>query len=300
MPLTHHLHRGAEAIAKYFNEHNKKYQISVFGAGQLYTEKALVQGVSTGAVEMSFTTPAFWSGTAPSVSVIDYPFLLNSYPRAKAAFAGQTGKAISAEIEKSGVKVVGWLHFGLNETIVNTQRPLVKLEDFKGLRLRSPNPMGASMLKAVGAGAVVMSATEVYLAMQRGTLDGTITGSTAVIQRKMYEVAKYATIFPLQYSAHPVTVNRRFWNRLTPDEQKTLEKAVAEASDYTIKNAEAEANKAIAEFRKLMTVNDLEPAVLAELDKIAEKAATDYLKEIGGDASLKVLAMAREDIKNAK
>ncbi len=300
MPLTHHLHRGAEAFAKYFNEHNTKYHITVFGAGQLYTEKALVQSVSTGAVEMSFTTPAFWSGTAPSVSVIDYPFLLNTYPRAKAAFDGKMGQAISAEIEKAGVKVLGWLHFGINDVIVNNVRPLVQVEDIKGLRLRSPNPMGAAMLKATGAGAVVMSATEVYLAVQRGTLDGTITGATAVTQRKMYEVAKYATIFPLQYSAHPLAVNRRFWNKLTPEEQKTMLDAAAAGTAVTVEAAQKEGQKAIDDFRKLMQVNDLTPAVLAELSKVAEKSSSDYLKEIGGEDSLKVLALAREDIKNVK
>src|SRR5512144_243841 len=44
-PVATHLHRGAEALAKYFNEHNKRFKITVYPAGQLYEEKGLVQGI---------------------------------------------------------------------------------------------------------------------------------------------------------------------------------------------------------------------------------------------------------------
>jgi TRAP-type C4-dicarboxylate transport system substrate-binding protein len=296
MPLIHHMHRGAEEIAKYFNERSKTHEIRVFGAGQLYNEKALVQAVQTGGVEMSFTTVGFWSGTAPSVLAMDYPLLLGTYERGRKALEGKFGEALASDIRRSGVEVLGWLHFGTNPVIINNKKPIKTVEDFKGLRLRSPNPMGALMFESLGAAAVVISASEVYLAMQRGTLDGTLTGSTAVTQRKFYEVGPYATYVPLQYSAHPVTVNGRFWRSLPPDQQQLLREAVAAGSKLTAQEAEREDANAVAEFSKVIQVHRLDKTVLDQMVKVATPAADKYVKDIAGDRGLAVLELAREDI----
>lgn len=300
MPLTHHLHKGAEVIAARFNESSRKHRIVVYGAGQLYNEKALVQGVTTGAVDLSFTTSGFWSGTASSVSVSDYPLLFDSFEAAKAAFEGEMGKAIAAQIERDNVKVLGWLHFGFNDVLLNNQRPLRKVEDFKGLRIRTPNPMAAAVLKGAGAGPVVMSASEVYLALQRGTIDGTLTGATAVVQRKFYEVSKYATVVPFGYSAQPVTMHRKAWARLSPDEQKALANAVAAASAETMKSAAAEAEAAIAEFSKHLQVDRFAPAELKELTQVARPVADAYLKQVAGPDGARVLSLAEGDVRKPR
>jgi tripartite ATP-independent transporter DctP family solute receptor len=296
MPLTHHMHAGAESLAKTFNASNKKYRIVVYGAGQLYNEKALVQAVSGGALDIAFATSGFWSGTAPTVSVSDYPLLFPTAAAAKAAYEGQMGKAIAAQIERENVKVLGWFHFGFNDVLLNNKRPIKTVQDLKGLRMRTPNPLAASVLKAAGAGPVVLSATEVYLAMQRGTIDGTLTGATAVVQRKFYEVAKYATVVPFGYSAQPVTISMRAWNKLSPEEQKSLQAAVTMAADETMQSAVRDADAAIAEFSKHMQVNRFSPAELATLAAMAQPVANEYLKQVAGDDGIRVLELARADV----
>lgn len=296
MPLTHHMHRGAEAIATYFNERSDTYEIHIFGAGQLYTEKALVQAVQSGGVEMSFTTVGFWSGTAPGVIAMDYPGLLGGYDKGEAALNGEFGKALAADIAKGGVEVLGWLHFGTNPVIINNKRPVKTLADFEGLKLRSPNPMGAALFDAIGAASVVMASSEVYLAMQRGTIDGTLTGATAVTQRKFYEVGPYATYVPLQYSAHPVAVNGRFWESLPDDQKALLQEAVAEGSKVTLAEARVEDEKAATEFRTLIEVHDMEPAALEEILEKAKAASDEYLESVAGDRGKELLELARKDI----
>ena len=300
MPLTHHLHKGAETIAANFNEASRKHRIVVYGAGQLFNEKALVQGVTTGAVDMSFTTSGFWSGTASAISVSDYPLLFDSYAAARAGFEGEMGKAIAAQMERDNVRVLGWLAFGFNDVLLNNQRPIRKVDDLKGLRMRTPNPLAAAVLKAAGAGPVVLSASEVYLAMQRGTIDGTLTGATAVVQRKFYEVAKYATVIPFGFSAQPVTINRKVWTRLAPDEQKALADAVTAASAQTAKAAEADAEAAIATFAKHIQVDRFTPEDLAAFGKIARPAADEYLKQVAGPDGARVLALAEADVKKVR
>lgn len=296
MPLQHHMHRGAEAIADYFNERSDTYKIDVFGAGQLYKEKALVQSVQTGGIEMSFTTVGFWSGIAPSVVVMDYPLLLGTYERGRAALEGKMGEALAEDISRGGVEVLGWLHFGTNPVVINNKHPIKTLDDFKGLRLRSPNPMGSILFESVDAASTVMSSSEVYLAMQRGTLDGTLTGSTAVTQRKFYEVGPYATYVPLQYSAHPVAVNKRFWDRMPADQQALLREAVAVGSKLTSEEAQKADEAAVAEFRQLIEVYDMPHDVIEALAETAKPDADAYLEDIAGARGLEILELAREDV----
>ena len=192
MPLQNHMHTSAEQLAQYFNQRSKDVQIKVFGGGQLYTERALVQSVETGAIEIAFTTASWWGGTTPSIHVLNAPMLLTSYAKARAAISGKMGNALETELEKNDVKIIGWLDSGVDAGLVNTVKPIRTIDDFKGLRIRTAFPMTVAMFKDLGAGSVVMSSSEVYMALQRGTFDGTHTGAPSVTDRKWIEVTKYA------------------------------------------------------------------------------------------------------------
>ncbi len=300
MPLQNHMHASAEQLAAYFNERSKTAQIKVFGGGQLYTERALVQSVETGAVEIAFTTASWWGGTTPSIHVLNAPMLLTSYDKARAAIGGKMGKALETELEKNDVKIIGWIDSGVDAALVNTVRPIKTVEDFKGLRLRSAFPMTAALFKELGAGAVVMSSSEVYMALQRGTFDGTHTGAPSVTDRKWMEVTKYATRWPLYFSSHPVAVNRRVWDSLSPDDQKLLLEAGKVAGDASRKRAEDAENVSWEQIGKALPIIEFDADNLKKLHDIGTRVSTTYLKEKAGDIGVKIYELAKEDIANVK
>ena len=76
----------------------------------------------------------------------------------------------------------------------NSKRPLAKPDDFKGLKIRAFSKGSADTIKALGGVPVVMSSSEMYMALQRGTVDGATTGMPAAVSRKIYEVQKYMTL----------------------------------------------------------------------------------------------------------
>lgn len=300
MPLQNHMHASAEQLAQYFNERSKGVHIKVFGGGQLYTERALVQSVETGAVEIAFTTASWWGGTTPSIHVLNAPMLLNSYDKAHAAIAGKMGKALEAELEKNDVKIIGWIDSGVDAALVNNARPIKSVEDFKGLRLRSAFPMTAALFKELGSGAVVMSSSEVYMALQRGTFDGTLSGSPSVADRKWMEVSKYATHWPVYFSSHPVAVNRRIWDGLSPENQKLLLEAGKVAGEASKKRAEEAEETSWQQIRKLLTPIEFDAATSEKLREIGERVSRTYLKEVAGDTGVRIYELAKEDIKNVK
>lgn len=299
-PVSVHLHKGAETLAKYFNENNKRFTINIFPSGQLYTEKGLVEGVQNGALDMSFVTTAFWGGSAPSVYVMNFPMLLGTHERGKAAMEGKFGKALAKDIEAAGVKVIGWMEYGLDNVIVNPKKPILSGADFKGLRIRSASPIHGVMVKALGGGSVVLSASEVYMALQRGTFDAVISAPPSVVQRKWNEVAKYATIFPLSYTSLPITVSLNFWNKLNPDEQKALLKAGELATEETRLHAKDIDDKMRAEMNRTMEVVDMAPKAVEDMKKITDPACLEYIKQVAGDRGVEVVKLAQDDVKNIK
>jgi len=299
-PASTHLHRGAEALAKYFNEHNKRFHIKIYPAGQLYEEKGLVQGVQTGALDISFVTSAAWGGTVPSVYVLNFPMLMGTNKLGLAGINGAFGEDMVRNFEKANVQLIGWIIYGPDDVIVNTVRPLAKPDDFKGLRLRTTGALHAVMVEALGGGPTVLSASEVYMALQRGTFDGTVTGVTSVTERKWYEVTKFATILPLSYSALPVTVSRRFWNKLNDEEKKALTEAGKFATEESAKEAEMIAQENRAKIRKALQTIEIDQAQAAEIQKVVYSASEAYIKKVAGDAGLKALKDAEADVKKVQ
>lgn len=299
-PASAHPHRGAEALATYFNEHNKRFRIKVYPAGQLYEEKGLVQGVQTGALDISFVTSAAWGGAVPSVYVLDFPMLMGTDKLGLAALNGTFGQNMVTNFEKAGVQLIGWISYGPYDIIVNSVRPLAKPEDFKGLRLRSTGALHGTMVEALGGGPTVLSASEVYMALQRGTVDGTVTAVTSAAERKWYEVTKYATILPLSYSALPITVSKRFWNKLNDDEKKALNDAGKFATTESVKEAETIVQQNWGKVRKALQTVEMSEAEVMEIQKLVYPAAEGYIKKVAGDVGLKALKAAEADIKQVK
>ena len=116
-----------------------------------------------------------------------------------------------------------YVHFyGSLFDLINNVRPLQTPEDFKGLKIRSYGALAAGALRTLGANPVVMSPSEMYLALQRGTIDGLISGVTSLHQRKLWEVGKYATVTGAAFGAFPVNITKSKFDGLPGDVKKAL------------------------------------------------------------------------------
>ncbi|CAK7041094.1 TRAP-type C4-dicarboxylate transport system substrate-binding protein [Kerstersia gyiorum] len=296
-PVSNHLSRVADAMAKHFNEKSSQYRMEVFGAGTLYTEKGLVNSVSFGAVDMIFAASTFWEETTPEMAVLDFPMLLDSYAKAHAALDGNMGRALSSALERDNdIKVLGWMEFGLNGMLLNRVRPVRTVEDFKGLRLRAPNTFASIMLESLGASSVITSSSEVYMALQRGTIDGTFTGPKSVVERKFYEVSKYATYLPAAFSTQPLVVAQRTWSRLDEGTRALLQETVAMGAGLSREWAEEDVQLGIDGAREHLGMQEFSPETLAEITALAVPESEKYLKKVAGDRGMEMLDLARADV----
>ena len=156
--------------------------------------------------------------------------------------------------------------------MTNSKRPITKPEDLEGLKLRViPNPVFLDTFRAFKANPVPMPFAELYGALESKAVDGQENPFAVILSNKFYEVQKYVSATNHVYAANIMLVSKRFWDKLSPAEQKMMNDAANEARDYQRQVSRAAAQKAVGELQaKGMQYNELAPAEQARMRQIAK------------------------------
>jgi len=291
LPLQHHITKAAEVFKDAVEKNsNGKIIIEFYPAQQLYNDKDIVNVLPKGGVELGLIQPDFWSGLVPSTSLFQFLTYFDDYDHYWAALEGEPGQIINKDFEqKANCKVLTWVDYGDIEVI--SKKPIKKAEDINGMRLRAYGEGCAIWLGGVKAAPVSMSSTEVYQALQRGTIDGALSGATSFYERKWYEVCKYMTKAPIAHTAHTLLINLDAWNKLSPDLQKVLMDAAKEAREFNKKAWVEEDSKARDELMKQgMTANTIPAEELTKWRETGVSALIDNFKtRVGAEEAQKIL-----------
>src|SRR5262245_14139439 len=97
--------------------------------------------------------------------------------------------------EYKGVKLLGVFTHGPGQ-MFNTKRPINKVEDLAGMKIRTGGGVAEEMARALGASAFVKPAPESYELLSSGVADGTFFPLESIISFKLGSVIKHATLFP--------------------------------------------------------------------------------------------------------
>jgi tripartite ATP-independent transporter DctP family solute receptor len=176
---------------------------------------------------------------------------------------------------------LGYWGLGFRNT-TNSKLPITKLEDFAGLKLRViPNPVYLETFKAFKANPVPMNFGELYGALENKTVDGQENPYSVILSNKFYEVQKYVSATSHTFTQNIILVSKKFWDKLSPEEQKMLRDSVAEASAYQREQTRIAADKALTELKaKGMAFNEIAPAEYARMQAatkaVAEKFSADF------------------------
>ena len=166
--------------------------------------------------------------------------------------------------------------FAATPKITNSKHPITKPEDLNGVKIRViPNPVFLETFKAFNANPVPMPFTELYGALESKAVDGQENPFAVILSNKFFEVNKFVSATNHVYAANIVLVSKRFWDRLSPTEQRMMNEAANEARGYQRQVSRAAAAKAVGELQaKGMQYNEVAPAEQARMRQIA-KPVTD-------------------------
>lgn len=172
--------------------------------------------------------------------------------------------------------------------IFTSKKPVTKMADFAGLKLRSPVTTTAESLKAVGAVPMQKPSTELYELISGGVLDGTLAGPDQVGGMRLGELAKHLTIVPGGFysSVMAVMVNEESWKKISEADRKAIDaisgRPFAEKVGVVFSKAVSEG---VADFRKRGgTVVVADPKFVADMQKAfdpMEKSMFDKARKAG-------------------
>jgi tripartite ATP-independent transporter DctP family solute receptor len=253
-----------------------KMKVRAIGAAALGPDTQMQQALIGGAQEMMVGSTATLVGITKEMALWDTPFLVNSGKEADALLDGPVGQKVIAKLPEKGlVGLVYWENGFRNLT--NSKHPVGKLEDLNGIKLRvMQNNVFLESFKTLGANAVPLPFSELFSALETGTVDGQENPFNTILSSKFYEVQKYLSVTNHVYSPWIVLVSKKWWDTLSKDEQKILMDAAVASRDYERKDTRDEAGKALAELKaKGMQINELSPAESARMrDKLTRVNAS--------------------------
>ena len=251
-------------------------EVQVFPAGQLGKERENVNGCNMGTIDMTFSGPPFLDHWYPAAGMTMLPFLIDNHEHAERAFGmdGKAGKLITEEVlKKSNIRTLGYVFAGFR-CMYFRSKVVTKIEDFKGLKMRSPeHEIWLNMFRYLGAKPTPISWGEVYTAVQTGVVDGMDGSILGSYQNRFYEVAKQMSLTNHMLSIMSPYINKNFYAKLKPEFQKIVSDSAAKASrnfnQKSVKLNQWAKGEMIKEGVKIHNI-DREPMIKAVLPMIDE------------------------------
>jgi TRAP-type transport system periplasmic protein len=277
-PVSMGVKRFAELVAA---KSGGKMKVQEFPSNQLGNEMQQQSALQGGVQEMSAPATTSLAGIVKEFGLIDFPFAVGNFAQADALLDGPFGQALLAKLPEKGLVALGYWDLGFRN-VTNSKRPITKPEDLDGLKIRViPNPVFLDTFKAFKANPVPMPFAELYGALESKAVDGQENPFAVILSNKFYEVNKFVSATNHVYAANIVLVSKKFWDKLSPAEQKIMRDAANESRSYQRQVSREAAQKAVGELQaKGMQFNEVSPAQQARMREIArpvtERFAASY------------------------
>jgi len=199
---------------------NGRVEISYYSGGTLTPAPQVYGGVVEGISDIGMSVLAYSMGRFPATELVDMP---HAYPNGWVAT--MVANDFYKEFKPKEFDDVHVLYFHAHGpgVLFTTEKPVRKLEDLKGLTIRSTG-IGAKIIEALGAEGYGGSQGEAYELMSKGTVDGSLTPREVLKGWKQAEVVKYVTnCCDVGYTANMfVVMNKDKWDSLPSDVQKVF------------------------------------------------------------------------------
>ncbi len=259
-----------------------RYKVQTFYSGALGAERESVEAVQLGTQELTFTSTGPVPNFVPEVKILDVPFLFRDYAHARAVLDGPIGQDLLARFPSKGMVALAWGENGFRH-MTNNKRPVLTPEDLRGLKMRTmENPVHIQAYKGFGIIPTPMAFTEVFTALQQGTVDGQENPLSVITAAKFEQVQKYLSLTGHVYSPCVLLMNKAAYDKLSAEDKKNFVDAAKEAVKANRARVDADEKTAVADLRaKGMQVTE-------NIDKARFQAAlapvyVEFAKQFGQD-----------------
>ena len=240
------------------------HTIEFYADGQLGDDKELMQKIRLGTVNFTLIS-SIMTNVAPEFALFDMPFLVQNRDHLKAIDKEIVQPVLAPKAAEEGLKLVSTWENGFRQ-ITNNTRPINTPADLDGLKIRTPSSeWRVAMFKEWGANPTPMSFSEVFVALQTGTMDGQENPLTNITGANFQEVQKYLSLTGHVYSPIYLLTSTKSWDGYPDDVKAAVEEVAAAVQDWALAEGE-KADQSLVDKVKAagMEVNEADKAAFIE------------------------------------
>ena len=261
-----------------------KVKVEVYPNSQLFGDAKEMEAVALGDVQFIATSLSKFGKYTHKTEVFDLPFMFKDMDAVDRFEQGKVGQSLLHSMENRNYLGLAYWHNGLSQMSAN--KPLLVPADAKGLKFRiQQSDIIQASYEDIGANVQKLAFSEVYQALQVGTVNAQENTWSNIYSKKFYEVQKDFTESNGRVIDYMVLVNNKWWTGLPADIRAGLTKALAEATEVNNKIANElniEAKKKI-QASGVTTIHELTPEQHAAWVKAMHPVWAKFEKLIGKD-----------------
>lgn len=242
--------------------------------GTLFAQNAETAALRAGDCDMIYSGAAWLTDGSPWVSMFSSGYFFKNYDHMTAVLNGEIGQEVFQRIaDEQGILPLCAYYMGSRDISLTEDRPVTTPDDLKGVNLRMPDSDAWMFLgRALGANPTPVNFSDLYLALQTGTVDGQDNPLAGVESAKFYEVQSSITITNHDISSVWPTINLEKWNSLTQEQHGWVREALEAGREYCDQKY-IDSESSLIDFFKEQGLS----IYYADIDTFAKHVQNEYL-----------------------
>ena len=261
--------------------------VAVFPNDQLANGNASrgIEMIASGSVDLAAYATCTLAVVDEKLPVATIPWIFDDYAQAREVIDTTGGEYYAQRLAMKNMTYLGSFHNGFRQ-ITNSKHEVADPSDMENLKIRVPGSVVyMGFFRALGADPTSMNWSEVFTAIQQGTIDGQENGVSITSTSKMQEVQDYLTMWNYSYENDLFVANTEVWNSLEPETQELLQACATEACEWGRDALEAEEAEILEEFEAGgMTITYLTEEEQAAFDEAIAPFKAEMIEYFGADA----------------
>lgn len=275
--------RAAQLFAKKVADYTAgRYRVLVFHSGQLGSDAAAFGMAAQGQIDFVVSATGIFAEKNKALNLTGLPYLVDTYEQGWKLY--DESKWIKTQFDTlpaQGVRILSVWEAGFRS--FTTKSALQSPDDTKNKTIRIyKNEMLQWTMEAIGFKTKVMGINDVYVAIQKGEVEGQENPVDTINSLRIYEVAPVVTLTRHVYSPLPLAISEQTWSKIPPADQAGIKRAAVDAAKYSRLDVKSNEDRLLTEMQgkgARIGLPEIGP-FRAAVEPVYAKARAVYGKEV--------------------
>lgn len=286
-PLTHAASKlSAQPFKQMLEERSGgRIEVQLFPAEQLAKAAGLLDAVKNRVTDIAMVGIVYVTDKMPLTSAVELPGLFDDAVTGSAAFTKLAqNELLEIEYLRNGVRPLFSMVAPPYQLMFAERTELNDVSELEGVKLRAAGATGELIAGALGAVPVRVPASDLYLALERGTVDGAIYNPPSLFAYKIEEVlASITTNASLGTVAFAAFVNEDVWQGLPEDVRTLIQEVSQEVGENMAAEFQAQTEDAYKRLDELgIELIELSPEVQAQMRERLAAVEAEWISQMEG------------------